>query len=123
VIRRHPDIRWLRRAADVEHLVATQRAMLDALWPLLEPGGILVYATCSVLVAENAGQIQSFLERHADARVIEHPELPGRAASPAASCCPVTRIATAFFVLLLAACTSERGSRLAHRPGRAAPGS
>lgn len=82
VIRRHPDIRWLRRAADVETLVATQRAMLDALWPLLEPGGILVYATCSLLVAENAGQIRSFLERHADARVIEHPELPGRPADP-----------------------------------------
>jgi 16S rRNA (cytosine967-C5)-methyltransferase len=82
VIRRHPDIRWLRRASDIDALIESQHTMLDALWPLLKPGGILVYATCSVLVAENAGQIRSFLERHADARVIEHSELPGRAVDP-----------------------------------------
>ncbi len=82
VIRRHPDIRWLRRAEDIEALVVIQQQMLDALWPLLEPGGILIYATCSVLVAENAGQIRSFLERHANAQVIEHSELPGRPVGP-----------------------------------------
>ncbi len=99
VIRRHPDIRWLRRASDVETLVATQRAMLDALWPLLEPGGILVYATCSVLVAENAGQIQSFLERHADARVIDHPELPGRAVGPGRQLLPGDEDCDGFYCL------------------------
>ena len=82
VIRRHPDIRWLRRAGDIDALIVTQQRMLDALWPLLKPGGILVYATCSVLVAENAGQIRSFLERHADVRVIEHSELPGCPVKP-----------------------------------------
>ncbi len=99
VIRRHPDIRWLRRTADVEALVATQRAMLDALWPLLKPGGILVYATCSVLVVENAGQVQPFLERHADARVIEHTELPGRAAGPGRQLLPGDENCDGFYCL------------------------
>jgi 16S rRNA (cytosine967-C5)-methyltransferase len=82
VIRRHPDIRWLRKPADVDALVATQATMLDALWPLLAPGGILVYATCSVLAAENQRQVLSFLERHEQIEVIEHAELPGRARQP-----------------------------------------
>ncbi|QKK01583.1 MAG: 16S rRNA (cytosine(967)-C(5))-methyltransferase RsmB [Pseudomonadota bacterium] len=78
VMRRHPDIRWLRRPDDIGRLVGTQRRLLDALWPLVRPGGILVYATCSVLHAENAGQIQAFLERHADARAMEDCACPGR---------------------------------------------
>lgn len=82
VIRRHPDIRWLRKPADIESLVATQAALLDALWPLLGPGGILVYATCSVLAVENQQQVLSFLERHERIEVIEHAELPGRARGP-----------------------------------------
>jgi len=99
VIRRHPDVRWLRRPSDVEALVAAQRAMLDALWPLLKPGGILVYATCSVLVVENAGQVQSFLERHADARVIEHTELPGRSTGPGRQLLPGDEDCDGFFSL------------------------
>ncbi len=99
VIRRHPDIRWLRRASDVDALVATQRAMLEALWPLLEPGGILVYATCSVLVAENAGQMQSFLERHVDARLVDHPELPGRAVAPGRQLLPGDEDCDGFYCL------------------------
>lgn len=82
VIRRHPDIRWLRRPQDLERLVATQTALLDALWPLLEPGGILVYATCSLMKVENDEQARAFLERHADARPIDNPDLPGRPARP-----------------------------------------
>lgn len=82
VIRRHPDIRWLRRAGDIDPLVDLQSRMLAALWPLLKPGGILVYVTCSVLKAENAGQASRFLELHADARAIEHASLPGRAQAP-----------------------------------------
>lgn len=69
VIRRHPDIKLLRRAADVGALAAQQRRLLDAVWPLLGPGGILLYATCSVLPEENTAQVQAFLERHPDARV------------------------------------------------------
>jgi len=60
VIRRHPDIKLLRRPADVERLAALQLTMLHALWPLLAPGGRLVYATCSVLRAENSGAVAAF---------------------------------------------------------------
>jgi 16S rRNA (cytosine967-C5)-methyltransferase len=67
VIRRHPDIRLLRRPGDVAGLAARQDALLDALWPLLGPGGRLVYATCSVLAAENAERITAFLSRTPDA--------------------------------------------------------
>ena len=67
VIRRQPDIKLHRRASDVGVLVATQARLLDALWPLLKSGGRLVYATCSLLAAENSRQIEAFLARHVDA--------------------------------------------------------
>jgi 16S rRNA (cytosine967-C5)-methyltransferase len=60
VIRRHPDIKILRRPADVERAVALQAKLLRALWPLLAPGGRLVYATCSVLRRENDEQVAAF---------------------------------------------------------------
>ena len=60
VIRRHPDIKVLRRPADVDRAVLLQARLLRALWPLLAPGGRLVYATCSVLKRENAAQIDAF---------------------------------------------------------------
>ncbi|CAK0764220.1 Ribosomal RNA small subunit methyltransferase B [Gammaproteobacteria bacterium] len=68
IVRRHPDIKWLRRAADINKLAAYQRHLMDALWPLLIPGGILLYATCSVLAPENEGVTKSFLADHADAK-------------------------------------------------------
>ena len=68
IVRRHPDVRWLRREGDVAALAATQRALLDALWPLVRPGGRLVYATCSVFRAEGSEQAEAFLQRHSDAR-------------------------------------------------------
>jgi 16S rRNA (cytosine967-C5)-methyltransferase len=68
VIRRHPDIKLLRRASDIEVLADLQTAMLEALWPLLEPSGRLLYVTCSVLAAENDVVIGDFLARHGDAR-------------------------------------------------------
>jgi 16S rRNA (cytosine967-C5)-methyltransferase len=67
VIRRHPDIKLLREARDLDTLHELQAAILDAAWPLLKPGGILVYATCSVIRAENELQINRFLETHCDA--------------------------------------------------------
>jgi 16S rRNA (cytosine967-C5)-methyltransferase len=67
VIRRHPEIKWLRSKAQVEAVLQVQAGLLNALWPLLEAGGILVYATCSILKCENSGQIGRFLEQHADA--------------------------------------------------------
>lgn len=68
VIRRHPDIKVLRRATDVVGLVAQQQRLLEALWPLLVPGGMLEYCTCSVLRAENTEQLQAFLRAHPEAR-------------------------------------------------------
>ncbi|MEC9408076.1 MAG: 16S rRNA (cytosine(967)-C(5))-methyltransferase RsmB [Pseudomonadota bacterium] len=87
VIRRHPDIPWLRRPADIDRLVSLQRKLLDRLWPLLRPGGRLVYATCSVLSAENAGQVQAWLSHTTDARARSLPDWgetagPGRRIQP-----------------------------------------
>jgi 16S rRNA (cytosine967-C5)-methyltransferase len=68
VIRRHPDIKLLRQNEDIPQLVALQAAILETLWPMLRPGGVLVYATCSVLPQENAGQLANFLANHDDAK-------------------------------------------------------
>jgi 16S rRNA (cytosine967-C5)-methyltransferase len=67
VIRRHPDIKLLRRASDIDDLSALQGAILSALWQVLAPGGRLLYVTCSVLTAENDGVVQGFLETNDDA--------------------------------------------------------
>lgn len=68
VIRRHPDIKLLRRATDVAPLAARQLQLLRALWPLLAPGGRLVYASCSVLRAETTAVVEEFLDAHPQAR-------------------------------------------------------
>lgn len=70
VIRRHPDIKSLRRPEDIDNLVTQQRRLLHALWPLLAPGGMLVYATCSVLPQENHLQVSAFLHEKNNAREI-----------------------------------------------------
>jgi len=70
VLRRHPDIKVLRRAEDIPALQKLQGEILDSVWPLLAPRGILLYATCSILPEENERQITAFLGRHADAREI-----------------------------------------------------
>lgn len=67
VIRRHPDIKLLRQPEDIPALARTQRRILEAIWPLLAPDGVLVYATCSVLREENEDVIGQFLANHADA--------------------------------------------------------
>lgn len=67
VIRRHPDIKVRRRQADLVQLRETQTRLLEAVWPCLAPGGKLLYATCSILDEENAGQVTAFLRRHANA--------------------------------------------------------
>ncbi len=73
--RRHPDVRWLRRESDIAALAQTQAELLDALWPLLKPGGRLLYATCSLFKAEGEHQIAAFLQRQPQARRLD---LPGR---------------------------------------------
>lgn len=81
VIRRHPDIKLLRRPADVAQTVSIQAYMLDRLWRTLKPGGRLLYATCSVLKAENEKQVAGFLARNADAEAIPlrfDGEMPGQ---------------------------------------------
>lgn len=70
VIRRHPDIKLLRRREDIDQLAAIQSLLLDRCWQMLKPGGRLLYATCSVLPAENRDQIDSFLNRHQDVQLI-----------------------------------------------------
>ncbi len=67
VIRRHPDIKLLRRAEDIPSLQLLQKLILNAVWPLLAPDGILLYATCSIFKQENEQQIQAFLAEHPDA--------------------------------------------------------
>lgn len=75
VVRRNPDIKWLRRPDDFAGLGKQQAAMLDALWPLLAKGGKLLYATCSVMPEENQQQLEGFLQRHADARLADSEQL------------------------------------------------
>jgi 16S rRNA (cytosine967-C5)-methyltransferase len=67
IVRRHPDVRWLRRASDVAQLAEQQKRLLTALWPLLRPGGRLVYCTCSVFRAEGEAQIAAFLAHNSTA--------------------------------------------------------
>lgn len=67
VVRRHPDGKWLRRKSDIASFGEQQQRILDGLWPLLVPGGLLLYATCSVFAAENRGQVDAFAARHPDA--------------------------------------------------------
>ena len=81
VIRRHPDIKLLRRATDVAQTTAIQARLLNMLWKTLRPGGRLLYVTCSLLKAENEDQIIAFLKRTSDAKSIpleKSGEMPGQ---------------------------------------------
>jgi 16S rRNA (cytosine967-C5)-methyltransferase len=79
VIRRHPDIKLLRRQADISALLARQAGLLEAVWPLLSAGGMLLYSTCSVLAVENEQQVDRFLSGCPEAADVT-PEVPwGRA--------------------------------------------
>ena len=73
VVRRHPDIKWLRRPEDFASFARQQTKIMDTLWPLLAKGGKLLYATCSVFPAENAEQAAAFTARHPDAERLELP--------------------------------------------------
>ncbi|ELX8381136.1 16S rRNA (cytosine(967)-C(5))-methyltransferase RsmB [Providencia vermicola] len=69
VIRRHPDIKWLRRDSDINELTVLQAKILESIWPYLKVGGTLVYATCSVMPEENSLQIKNFLAKHPEAKL------------------------------------------------------
>ena len=73
IVRRHPDVRWLRRPGDIAQLAAQQKRLLEALWPLVRPGGRLLYCTCSVFRAEGQAQIETFLMHHTDALLLPSP--------------------------------------------------
>ena len=75
IVRRHPDVRWLRRESDIARLATIQSNLLDALWPLVKPGGRLLFCTCSVFRAEGADQMQTFLARHTNAALLASPGL------------------------------------------------
>jgi 16S rRNA (cytosine967-C5)-methyltransferase len=80
IVRRHPDVRWLRRPGDSAQLAQTQAQLLKALWPLLTPGGRLLYCTCSVFRSEGDDTVQAFLQRNTDARMLPSPGhlIPGK---------------------------------------------
>jgi 16S rRNA (cytosine967-C5)-methyltransferase len=69
-VRRHPDVRWLRREADIDKLAAIQKNLLKQLWPLVKPSGRLLYCTCSVFLAEGENQVKTFVEHNTNARLL-----------------------------------------------------
>lgn len=73
IVRRHPDVRWLRRESDVAQLAEIQAQILDAVWPLLKSGGRMLYCTCSVFKAEGDAQVKAFLARNNQAQLLPSP--------------------------------------------------
>ncbi len=73
IVRRHPDVRWLRRPTDIGRLAQTQQQILEALWPLLKAEGVLLYCTCSVFKQEGQDVIDAFLQRQPDALALASP--------------------------------------------------
>jgi len=100
IARRRPDVKWLRRATDVEQFARAQARMLDALWQTLASGGKLLYATCSVFHEENREQAARFLERHRDAARIILPAVDNDKELPAGQLLPDERHDGFFYALL-----------------------
>lgn len=97
VIRRHPDIKWLRQDSDIDQLAQLQARILDKVWPLLKSGGVLLYTTCSILPQENSQQVKQFLSSHKDAKLVPI-ELPiGFAVDNGWQCLPQTDGHDGFF--------------------------
>ncbi len=101
VIRRHPDIKVLRRAGDIPALIRKQQQILCALWPLLKPGGMLLYATCSVLQQENTHQLDTFLTAHNGARLLPIEAPWGRATRTGRQILPGEEGMDGFFYALI----------------------
>jgi 16S rRNA (cytosine967-C5)-methyltransferase len=100
IARRHPDIKWLRRATDVAQFARAQGRLLDALWQTLVSGGKLLYATCSVFQEENSAQIAGFLDRHRDAIRLSLPAVDNNSELPAGQLLPDGRHDGFFYALL-----------------------
>jgi 16S rRNA (cytosine967-C5)-methyltransferase len=100
VVRRHPDIKWLRRPSDIARFAAHQAEILDALWQVLAIDGKLLYATCSVFREENNEQIERFLARHRDARHLDLPVPQTNAQQLAGQILPDERHDGFFYALL-----------------------
>ena len=101
VLRRHPDIKLLRRAGDIAKLAAAQRRLLLALWELLAPGGLLLYATCSVLRAENDAVVATLTAARVDARPLPLPGIPGTTTAAGRQWLPGTDDNDGFYYALL----------------------
>ena len=80
IVRRHPDVRWLRRESDIAQLAALQQRLLQTLWPLVKPGGRLLYCTCSVFAAEGRESIETFLTHNTQVQLVPSPGhlIPGK---------------------------------------------
>lgn len=100
VIRRHPDIKWLRRPADPAAMAAEQGRLLAGLWPTLAPGGKLVYSTCSVLAEENQAVVQRFMEEHPDAAALPVAPLGAVARGAGAQVLPAPHLDGFYYAVL-----------------------
>jgi len=103
IVRRHPDVRWLRRASDIAQLAAIQKNLLKTLWPMLRPGGRMLYVTCSVFRQEGELQVKTFVEHNTDCTL--HPCLghlrPQNSQTPAALVDNLTGDHDGFYYALL----------------------
>lgn len=104
VIRRHPDIKWLRRPGDITTLMDQQGQLLETLWPLLKPDGKLVYATCSILPQENWLQVRKFLAAHASARTVPLRTAWGHVCKPGRQILPGEDSMDGFYYACLTKC-------------------
>ena len=101
VIRRHPDIKLLRTAADIAQLAKLQTQLLQTLWPLLAPGGLLLYATCSIMPDENSSVVESFIAQQADAQSVPIAATWGIAQPTGRQLLPTDRGGDGFYYALL----------------------
>lgn len=101
VMRRHPDIKLLRRETDIQSLMIKQQEILKAIWPLLRAGGKLLYATCSILGDENERQVEGFLQRTADARAVPIQAASGQTRGPGWQILPGEQQMDGFFYAML----------------------
>ena len=116
IVRRHPDGKWLRRPGDVASFAARQRAILDALWPLVKPGGELLYVTCSVFREENEARDRRLLLARIPTRCANpSPSRTARRIRAGNSCLRARRRAT------IRTASSSRGSASPDLPGRGCP--